>query len=299
MSFANGTKRALARVDGDKAWTDLMANLALEDQLSALSISSGVSLMTQMLRDLRKNAEMEFKQPIAAGSLTMAERVSVSRWGTPVGDMVKQAFLKVGLEYTEIVHYSSLGEPLLYPENSITAATDEGLCHPYTSSPSCVEDENGHEKLPWQSYYLLGYYSHALEVTTTADTLIAYTMWPYPYVDYHLGAEVRDRKPDAPYYWEAVRQHLSLPLANFPHRKPNKVFLYGDRVRDERLNQTLEGVLRAFLGDDEMPEWVDVGLDPAFAGAMGAAEFALRQPYWNADEGRVLEYREQHVLQSE
>lgn len=210
--------------------------------------------------------------------------------------MVKQAFANVDLEYTPIVYYSSLGEPLLYPENSITAANNEGLCHPYTSSPSCVEDENGNKKLPWQSYYLLGYYSHALEVTTTADTLTAYTMLPYPYVDYHLGAEIRDRKPDDPYYWEAVRQHLSLPLANFPHRKPNKVLLYGDRVRDDRLNQTSEGVLKAFLSDDEMPEWVDIGLNPAFAGAMGATEFALRQPYWDAGERRVLEYGEQQVL---
>lgn len=48
-----------------------------------------------------------------------------------------------------------------------------------------------------------------------------------------------------------------MPLIEFAHRKPTKVILYGDCSGDRRLKETVMEVLKAFMTDAEMPEWID------------------------------------------
>jgi hypothetical protein len=191
--------------------------------------------------------------------------------------LLRAAFAAAELEYIQIAQFSYSGEPVLFPENSVLAGHDLGLCHPYTSTPDCVR-KDGIVTLPTEAYYYVGYYANALEVTVTSQVVIAYGIVPYPYQDHNLGAEELERQsPDV--YWGGVRRLLAMPLVQFAHRVPTKVIMYGDSGADEKMKATVQEVLHEYLAD-KMPEWVDDGVDPVYAGAFGAAEFAKRKPYW-------------------
>ena len=185
----------------------------------------------------------------------------------------------IGLEYLEIVSASYYGEPLLYPENVVLAGHGLGLCQPYTSPYSCLDDES--QLLPGVSYFLVGHHANALEVIITSTTYVAYGVTPGNFLDYNLGAEARHRNPDEEYYWEQVRQLLHIPLIRRKLETPSKLVYYGDYSDDIHLRTVVREVMRSFLDEDDMPETVADGIDPVFAGAFGAAEFAKRKPYWD------------------
>ncbi|KAI5369320.1 hypothetical protein Slin15195_G001960 [Septoria linicola] len=133
---------------------------------------------------------------------------------------------------------------------------------------------------------MVGYYADALEATETSPTALAYGVTPYPYMDHQLGESMRHRNPDEAFYWEQVRRLLSTPLLGHVWR-PTKVILYGDRSNNTRLREVVTDVLQAFLPEDRQPQWISDEVDPVFAGAMGAAEFAKRKRFWEATESTL------------
>lgn len=230
-----------------------------------------------MVRLLRAAAESQLGVAIPAASATLPG----AHWTRTTNSIIKEAFREADIEYLQIAQYGQWGEPLIFPENSVLAGHKIGLCHPYTSPHTCLH--KGNPDLPCESYYFVGYYGNEIEVTTTSDVYGAYSVNPYPFVDFHLGAEMRHRNPDESYYWEEVRKFLSKPMIQFSWRKPSKVILYGDRSGEPRLRDTVMEVLKSWLKEEEMPDWIDDGLNATFVGAMGAAEFAKRKPFWDAD----------------
>ncbi|EMC97841.1 hypothetical protein BAUCODRAFT_31846 [Baudoinia panamericana UAMH 10762] len=282
VSFVNGSNVPLAKIEGNRQWRVMMSKVSLTDDYPYhwWDKQWTVSVLAPMIEALVSVGEAQLGGPIVAASATMAQRNAISRWGHPATDLVMAAFSKAKIRYLPIVISSYLGEPLLYPENSIQAGHGLGLCRPYNSSQTCLHDGT-QPQLAYETYYLVGYYANALEVTSTTPSLSAYGTSPAPKVDYQLGAEMRYEKLDEAYYWEEVRKFLSMPFVNIPRRKPTKVILYGEHGSDMRLRETVKDVLKAFMHEDaEMVQWVDDGLGPTYVGAMGAAEFAKRKPYW-------------------
>ena len=238
-----------------------------------------LSTLIVMLRSLVNESEHRLGQPVTAAAVSMPCRNAINHWGSPVADLVREAFSWIGLEYLEIVSASYYGEPLLYPENVVLAGHGLGLCQPYTSPYSCLDDES--QLLPGVSYFLVGHHANALEVIITSTTYVAYGVTPGNFLDYNLGAEARHRNPDEEYYWEQVRQLLHIPLIRRKLETPSKLVYYGDYSDDIHLRTVVREVMRSFLDEDDMPETVADGIDPVFAGAFGAAEFAKRKPYWD------------------
>ncbi|KAF7197649.1 hypothetical protein HII31_00988 [Pseudocercospora fuligena] len=236
-----------------------------------------------MLLELTNACELRLGQRPTAAAVSMPSRNIVAHQTTPVADLLKTAFSAANLDYLEIVHYSLFGEPLLYPENVQLAGHSLGLCQPYTSSDHCLEDDDQLRNLTSEVYYLVGYYSGALEAIATTPTALAYGITPDPYPDYRLGANARNDNPDEDFYWQEVRRLLSKPFIRGMIRNPSKIVMYGDHGKDERLTAMVDEIFASFLGDQDMPTWVEDGVDAVFAGAMGAAEFAKRKPYWGLD----------------
>ncbi|GIZ47215.1 hypothetical protein CKM354_001031400 [Cercospora kikuchii] len=287
ISHPNGSNIALARVNGDDAWRALMTRICFDPNSHlgkpGSTATSASTTMVDMIRALVKASEDRLGHRILAATVSMPSREDGSRGGRPISDLVRESFSVVGLEYLPSVFSSFFGEPLLYPENSIMAAHDLGLCHPYNVSKNHCLGPPGRAERSKETYYLVGYYSDALEVIETSPTALAYEITPYPYTDHQLGESMRDRNPDEAFYWEQVRRILSMPLLKNIW-KPTKVIVYGDRSNDTHLRQVIAEVLRAFLGEDEQPQWVSDNIDPVFAGAMGAAVFAKRQPFWKWEQ---------------
>ena len=248
--------------------------------LSDVAVARHVEVLTGMLRELVRDSEDRLGQPVTIAVPGLPGRNLSSRFGTPVADLVKAAFAAAGLEYLPIVISSYLGEPLLYPENTVVAGHDFGFCHPYTSPHSCIENDEQLRHLPFHKYYLVGYYSNELEVIDVHPSRSVYGQIPTPYLDYRLGASMRYQNPDESYYWEEVRKFLSLPFIYHSYGTVDKVILYGNCSKDEKLRATVKEVLGTFIDEDETPDFVDDDIDSVFAGAFGAAEFAKRDPYF-------------------
>ncbi|CAK1366432.1 unnamed protein product [Cercospora beticola] len=236
-----------------------------------------------MLRSQISTTETILGHRIPEAALSMSGPDEGSHYGSPVADIVRKAFSLVGLGYTQIIAYSYYGEPLLYPENSIMAAHNLGLCHPYNVSSEYCLGPGRRDRLGREQDYMVGYYTDALEVILTSPTALAYSVTPYPYADYELGENMRQQNPDESFYWEQVRHLLSTPLLRHVW-KPTRVVMYGDRSNDTQMQQLSKGVLKAFLADEEQPDWVKDKVNPVFAGAMGAAEFTKRELFWNKEK---------------
>lgn len=228
-----------------------------------------------MIQELSTRGSGRLGRSITSAAASIPGHTAIAHWIHPVDRLLHEAFNANDIEYLQIFDCSYQGDPVVGPENSILAGHKLGLCDPHKSGNSCVRDDSP----PYERYFLVGYYSNEIEVTATGDTMGPYVVHTYPFVDYNLRAEARYRNPDELYYWEAVRQFLSMPLAEF-RRIPTKIIMYGDRSGEPRLRQIVMEVLEKFLREEQMPEWVDNGMDPVFVGALGAAEFALRKPYW-------------------
>ena len=245
-----------------------------------------LSTLIAMLRSLVKQSERVTGHTVTAAAASMPCRNAINHWGSPVADLVREAFSWTGLEYLEIVSASYYGEPLLYPENVVLAGRNMGLCQPYTSPYSCLDDDS--QLLPGVSYFLVGYYANALEVIITSTTYVAYGVTPGNFLDYDLGAEARHRNPDEAFYWEQVRRLLHIPLMRRKLKTPSKLVFYGEYSDDIHLRTVVREVIRSFLNEEDMPETVADDIDPVFAGALGAAEFAKRKPYWDKKDEQSM-----------
>lgn len=278
ITCGNDTGTPLALVPGDEAYTEMMFHLWAAPYRSTppqngLRRKEIVEVFASMLHSLRNTAEGRLNHSIQSAVLTVPFLNGI---GQDVGEsVIKSAFRQIGMKYIPVHVYRYIGDPLTYIEDSILAAHRLGLCQPYT-----VPYEHCPE-LQRDSYMFVGYYPDGLEILTTTDGAIAYHPTSYLYSDYSLGSKMQHENPDGAYYWEQVRDLITLALANAPWRNPRngKLIFYGSCSGDQKMRAIVDDTLRRFLANDEMPNIVNDGVDSIYAGALGAAEFAKRAPY--------------------
>lgn len=276
-SFANGTYTPLARVDGDKAYQDLMYWIVVnEGNFGHDEVVSTRVILHEMLRSLKDLGSQRLGQTIQAASVTLPchNRVHHDRESS-VEHIMRDAFSAAELEFLKIVRWPRAGEPLLFVENSQLAGRGLQLCQPYTTTnQSCELD------LPTEIYLMLGYYGNALEITETGPIEIAYESWFTPRPAWNLGANVKQR--DA-FYWKEVRHEL-IRVVTFFRRNRNitRVLTYGDHGEDAKLREVIADVLQ---DTGHSPKWIINKVNGTFSGAFGAAEFSKRQPYYSGKGG--------------
>lgn len=116
----------------------------------------------------------------------------------------------------------------------------------------------------------------------------------YAFPNYHLGADMRNRNPRGEdFYWEAVWDHIRLPSIKWRIRAPEKVTIYGEFSEDQHLRALVQRMLRELLlpMGKKLPEWADDSVNATFVGALGAADFAMRKPFWDRNKRVATEQR--------
>ncbi len=95
-------------------------------------------------------------------------------------------------------------------------------------------------------------------------------------LDFSLGYNARSLSADEEDYWDAVGSKLEQILINNPYyKRPAKVLLMGDCVRDENFQRTLKKAMGNHMA--QLPEILIE--DSEEVAAKGAAECAKRVPY--------------------
>ncbi|KXT00392.1 hypothetical protein AC578_3359 [Pseudocercospora eumusae] len=295
-SFANGSNIPLAMLEGGDDWRSLMADVSW-DKLNhggpPIVPGSAISTLQHTLEKLMSAGQERLGHPITKAAVSVPASNTISRWGRkPMTDAITAAFSAAGVEFLEILSFPA-DESLLYPANVLLAGHGLGLCQPHTiTEHECIADNTPKlDMLPAEIYYLVGYHPDALELILTHTTTLAYGVNPVSWPNYNLGAKARGQNPEEEFYWEEVRQLLSSPfIGAVPYSvKVTRVILYGTHGEDEKLRSTVRDVLATFLDpEDPLPVWIEDEVDSTYAGALGAAEFAKRQPYWSAASSEVV-----------
>lgn len=218
-----------------------------------------------------------------------------------VTDNIENAVLRkafAGVEKSSWLHY----EQILYgnEDNDIHAAQvilaghGLGLCQPWETEKNC----DCEMYLPREVYLLAAYYSYGVEFVLTEETTSVYDVRAYTYNNYSLGFRSKPtEEPAIRSYWDDLRDLLRTVLRDHTGLKPRTLILYGDKCTDTGFQAAVDEVLGEVLGS-ERPQRLRDGVDPTFAGALGAAELAKRKPWRNELCMIEAEQSEQLVLQN-
>ncbi|OQO06984.1 hypothetical protein B0A48_07550 [Cryoendolithus antarcticus] len=286
VSYENGSNIALGRVNGDKAWHDLMFKFCVDTRYmrydgSDTTLEADRLVLVEMVDSLAQLAAAKLGRPVRAAAVSLPAHNRVHHYGEfAVAPILQHAFETAGMEYLPIITWNAaMGEPLIFAENAIVAGHGFGLCQPYTAGSEC---KNG-TRAPYDVFYLIGYYANELEITRTSRQWSAYQSWWYGFPsEQHLGRDSKHDNPNEEHYWDAVRQRLikSFPPSGHLSYNITKLIFYGDYAEDPRLRLEVEELLRAF---GQKPLLVDDEINPVYAGALGVAEFAKRKPYFDIE----------------
>ena len=230
-----------------------------------LSASRDVGFLARMLSDLCNRVEEEMGEPVESAGVATLNLVAL------YPEDLQDAFEYVGLRYlTFPVRYG-----VLYETSAAYAGYKFGLCSDYTNRSAC---KNEQVNMPFEVVMAVLYTRTALTVSLSIMAS-AYYMWEPPYrhlLDFSLGYDARPINVADDSYWDAVGLKLQQILIENPYyKRPAKVLLMGDCVRDETFQRILRKALNQQMG--ELPQILDTGSEGV--AAKGAAEFAKRIPY--------------------
>ncbi|PPJ55564.1 hypothetical protein CBER1_05368 [Cercospora berteroae] len=199
-------------------------------------------------------------------------------------DIMRQAFAKIEtighISYEQVLSSLAGASADMHPSHAVLAGHGLGLCQPWTAEQD-YECER-HQKLPKETYLLEARYSHGVEIVLTEETASVHHLHSYTCSNYSLGYSSKpssDGDFEQKIYWDDVREFVRNALLTHPDLRPRTAILYGDRCTDREFQAVLIQVLYQVLGEENQPKWLQDGVNPIFAGAMGAAELLKRKTY--------------------
>ena len=199
-------------------------------------------------------------------------------------DIMRQAFAKIEtishVSYEQVLSSLEGASGDMHASHAVLAGHGLGLCQPWKAEQDCECERN--QKLPKETYLLAAYYSHGIEIVLTEETTSVYDLQSYTYSNYSLGRSSKpssDKDFEQEAYWDNVRDFIRNALLEHHDLRPGTAILYGNRCTDREFQAVLMQILYQELGEDNQPNWFQDGLDPAFAGALGAAELLKRKTY--------------------
>lgn len=196
---------------------------------------------------------------------------------------MRQAFAKIDtishVSYEQVLSSLENASGDMHASHAILAGHGLGLCQPWTAEKDCECVK--HQKLPEDTYLLVAYYSHGVEVVITEETTSVYDVRSYTFTNYSLGYDSKPSEENLAQeaYWDSMRGFVRNALLEHPDYKPRTAILYGDKCTDVEFQAVLFQVLYQVLGKENQPNWLQDGVDPIFAGALGAAELLKRKTF--------------------
>ena len=294
ISYSNGTKMNLAKIDGSESYKALFKNYSLEasqhihppyqgwddpeidwprqrqrqwNKAHGLPASEDVGVISTMISNLVTAAELRLGHNITAALVATPNLVALYQ------EDVADAF-----EYSAL---QSLDSPwdrdhVYHETGAAVAGNGFGLCHDFKDIKSCRDEEG---KMPFEIVLSVIYTADCLCVelayVSSASYVRGYRVSP-PTMDFTLGIGALHDNPSETYYWEAVRDTILRGMViNLHDRQPEKVFLLGDQSHNDKFRAVLEEALLRYNG--KSPEIFDD--DPVFRAAQGAAEMARRRRF--------------------
>ena len=197
-------------------------------------------------------------------------------------NIMRQAFAKIDtishVSYEQVLSSLEGASGDIHASHAVLAGHGLGLCQPGRRSEE-QEDCECEQHLPKNTYLLAAYYSHGIEIILTEETTSVYDLQSYTYNNYSLGYHSKpSNEQQRAYYWDNVREFIRNALLEHPGLIPRTAILYGDRCTDVEFRTALVEVLYQFLGHENV-NWLQDGVDPVFAGALGAAELLKRKRF--------------------
>lgn len=218
-----------------------------------------------MLSDLRTLVEEQIGQPIESAGVATLNLVAL------YPEDLQDAFEYVGLRYlTFPVRYK-----VLYETSAAYAGYGYGLCSDYTDPNPCKQEQ---VDMPSETVMAVLYTRTALTVSLSILKSAYYLYEPLErhLLDFSLGYDARSLSADEEDYWDAVGSKLEQILIKNPYyKRPAKILLLGDCVRDGNFQRTLKKAMSNQTA--QLPEILIE--DSEAVAAKGAAEFAKRIPY--------------------
>ena len=218
-----------------------------------------------MISDLRTLVEEQSGSPIESAGVATLNLVALYH------EDLQDAFKYVGLRYLAFpVRYD-----VLYETSAAYAGYDYGLCSDYTNRTACKQEQGD---MPSEVVMAILYTRTVLTVSLSVTKSAYYLYEPSNrhLLDFSLGYGARSLEVADKEYWDAVGSKLEQILVENPYyKRPAKVLLMGDGVRDETFQRVLKTALSGQMAG--MPEILSG--DSEWAAAKGAAEFAKRIPY--------------------
>ncbi|KAI2462863.1 hypothetical protein F4781DRAFT_163098 [Annulohypoxylon bovei var. microspora] len=285
VSYPNGSIQAIARVEGDGAYREMMLRLSLPSSQHlhrpyqdvgesirdsarrtvrntrkklGLPSSGDVGTLSNMIHALRDQASNFVSEPVSAAA------ISIPHLAALYGEDLHDAFEYLSLVYLEFFPFSNFRP--IHASIAAYAGNGRGLCGDYRDAAACEEEE-----LHIPSRFALAVsYTHTSLTTSQAHLSNAYYLEETPTLEnLRLGYDERHEE----FYWEAVRDMLQSPVVDSPvQRNITMVLVFGDATEKPRFREVLGDVVDNVLGGK--PEIID--RQPEFSAAKGAAELAKR-----------------------
>lgn len=306
MSYPNGSKLTVAKVDGDPPYQEMLGRLSLASSQHPSYAPKHPSLedkadryrppynnFDESLRDMPRQAKRRARK--AAGIPASKDVGALSSVLKPLRDAVQRhlgykvcsataaatphllalyeedmldTFEYLGLRHLRLLSHADL----LYESSAAYAGHGLGLCSDYSNYTACKDEE---KRMPGEEIMAILYTRSALTVTFSG-TKSAYYLWEPPYrhlEDFSLGHAARHDNPSEEFYWAAVRDRIQeLILQNHNSVKPGKVLLFGECATDAKFTETVHDALESVM--EERPE-IMIG-DIEGIAAIGTAEMAKR-----------------------
>lgn len=292
VSFSNGTSVTVAKITAEDAFNEVLQRLSLDSsqhlsppynnpgdswtdmsrqlrrkarKAIGLPASQDVGHLAKMLSDLRNLVEEQIGKPIDSAGAATLNLVAL------YPEDLQDAFEYVGLRYlTFPVRYD-----VLYETSAAYAGYGYGLCSDYTDRNACKQEQ---VDMPSDVVMAVLYTRTALTVSLSVIKSAYYLYEPLDrhLLDFSLGYDARSLSTDEEDYWDAVGSKLEQILIKNPYyKRPAKVLLMGDCVRDENFQRTLKKAMGNQMA--QLPEILIE--DSEGIAAKGAAVFATRVPY--------------------
>jgi hypothetical protein len=283
VRYHNGSVSNLVKVEGSSEYKALMRDVVSED-IDLTSPSALRESHQKTLRFTSSGAEEEVRTII--GNILSALKAKAEAYLSHTLDSAIVTF-PTGLHERQVhgaLRYAGiqpLGEDVshlsLVPASAAAAASGIGLCDSYTELDICDVEE---AHLPDSRVLAIEYTGASLTVSLAPFQASRSSFDWMLRRDWDLGADSLPTTPEeSKLYWSQVRDKIQeLPLA-VSRKSITHVLLMGEAALDETFLETMRDALHDVLPDELVSRAADCGaifVDPTFAAARGAAEFAKR-----------------------
>lgn len=152
-----------------------------------------------------------------------------------------------------------------------------GLCSNYTDWFQCEKEEN-----QWPLQQVLTIFYTKTAFVLYRDILRSAYQFYIPEngsSNFNLRSNATHDNPSEEYYWETMREQILRLMVKSPYGiNVSQVIIVGESALDAKFVQFIKSTLLEV--QDELPQFFIT--DPIFAAAKGAAEFAIRSPYYSS-----------------